>query len=221
MDNYFIQAQKVRRLVQQDFNRVFALPNPLFDPDGPSVKTERVDVIICPTVPSAAPSLAEVETQDPVHSYMNDVFTVPASLAGLPSITLPTAAPYSEEKLGTSKAPAPFFNTIGLQIIGQYGDDQLVLNTAKTLEKITRTPQNRAGPEVNAWGSGVKSDTQKEQAEKLMDKFLEALGPQRLDAAAALCEMSRIAYVASFADEKDPLAAERKVFDAASYVRGT
>jgi aspartyl-tRNA(Asn)/glutamyl-tRNA(Gln) amidotransferase subunit A len=159
IDNYFIQAQKIRRLVQQDFNRVFASPNPLFDSEEPLAKTEGVDVIICPTAPSTAPSLAEVETKDPVHSYMNDVFTVPASLAGLPAITLPTAAPYNEEKLENSKATEPFFNTIGLQVIGQYGDDQLVLNTAKTLENITRTPQNRTGPEVNAWGSGAKPDT--------------------------------------------------------------
>jgi aspartyl-tRNA(Asn)/glutamyl-tRNA(Gln) amidotransferase subunit A len=159
MDNYFIQAQKVRRLVQQDFNRVFALPNPLFDSEVPLSKTEGVDVIICPTAPSTAPSLAEVKTQDPLHSYMNDVFTVPASLAGLPAITLPTAAPYNEEKSENSKSPDPFFNTIGLQIIGQYGDDQLVLDTAKILEEITSTPQNRTGPEVDAWGSGAKSDT--------------------------------------------------------------
>ncbi|KAG9191919.1 aspartyl-tRNA(Asn)/glutamyl-tRNA(Gln) amidotransferase subunit A [Alternaria panax] len=162
MNNYFIQAQKVRRLVQQDFNRVFALPNPLFDPEGLSAKAEGVDVIICPTVPSVAPSLAEVETQDPVHSYMNDVFTVPASLAGLPSITFPTPAPGSEEKLGGSTIPGPFLNTIGIQIIGQYGDDQLVLDTAKFLEEITRTPQNRTGPGVNAWGNVTDSDTQAE-----------------------------------------------------------
>ena len=90
---------------------------------------------------------------------MNDVFTVPASLAGLPAITLPTAAPYNEEKSENSGSPDPFFNTIGLQIIGQYGDDQLVLDTAKILEEITSTPQNRTGPEVDAWGSGAKSDT--------------------------------------------------------------
>jgi aspartyl-tRNA(Asn)/glutamyl-tRNA(Gln) amidotransferase subunit A len=162
MDNYFIQAQKVRRLVQQDFNRVFALPNPLFDSEVPLSKAEGVDVIICPTAPSTAPSLAEVKTQDPLHSYMNDVFTVPASLAGLPAITLPTAAPYNEENSENSKSSDPFFNTVGLQIIGQYGDDQLVLDTAKIVEEITSTPQNRTGPEVNAWGSGAKSDTYKE-----------------------------------------------------------
>jgi aspartyl-tRNA(Asn)/glutamyl-tRNA(Gln) amidotransferase subunit A len=156
---FSLSAQAMDRLVQQDFNRVFALPNPLFDSEVPSSKTEGVDVIICPTAPSTAPSLAEVKTQDPLHSYMNDVFTVPASLAGLPAITLPTAAPYNEEKSENSKSPDPFFNTIGLQIIGQYGDDQLVLDTAKILEEITSTPQNRTGPEVDAWGSGAKSDT--------------------------------------------------------------
>jgi hypothetical protein len=54
-----------------------------------------------------------------------------------------------------------------------------------------------------------------------MGGFLKALGPRRLDKAAALCEISRAAYVVSFAREKDLLAAEGKVFDAASYVRKT
>jgi aspartyl-tRNA(Asn)/glutamyl-tRNA(Gln) amidotransferase subunit A len=158
IDNYFIQAQKVRRLVQQDFNRVFAMPNPLLDTEETTVDTEGVDVIICPTAPSAAPSLAAIETQDPVHSYMNDVFTVPASLAGLPAITLPTAAPCHEGKPKNSKVPDSFFNTVGLQIIGQYGDDELVLNAAKMLEGITPTPQNRSGPEATAWGSGIDAE---------------------------------------------------------------
>jgi aspartyl-tRNA(Asn)/glutamyl-tRNA(Gln) amidotransferase subunit A len=156
IDNYFIQAQKVRRLVQQDFNRVFAMPNPLLDTEETTVDTEGVDVIICPTAPSAAPSLGAIETQDPVHSYMNDVFTVPASLAGLPAITLPTAAPCHEGKPKNSKVPDSFFNTVGLQIIGQYGDDELVLNAAKMLEGIT--PQNRSGPEATAWGSGIDAE---------------------------------------------------------------
>jgi aspartyl-tRNA(Asn)/glutamyl-tRNA(Gln) amidotransferase subunit A len=142
IDNYFLQAQKVRRLVQQDFNRVFAIPNPLRDLEETSVKREGVDVIICPTAPSTAPSLAAVETQDPVHSYMNDVFTVPASLAGLPAITLPTTTPFNEEKPASSRSPDSFFKTVGLQIIGQYGDDRFVLDTAKMLEKLTHTTQN-------------------------------------------------------------------------------
>jgi aspartyl-tRNA(Asn)/glutamyl-tRNA(Gln) amidotransferase subunit A len=150
IDNYFIQAQKIRRLVQQDFNRVFASPNPLLDAEETVAETEGVDVIICPTAPSTAPSLAEVENQDPVHSYMNDVFTVPASLAGLPAITLPTFTPY-EEKSQSSTVPVSFFNTVGLQIIGQYGDDDLVLYTAEQLEMFRSTPQPNCRPEITAW----------------------------------------------------------------------
>lgn len=160
IDNYFIQAQKIRRLVQQDFNRVFASPNPLLNAEETAAKTEGVDVIICPTAPSTAPSLAELEDQDPVHSYMNDVFTVPASLAGLPAITLPTFTPYKEKSQRSSTVQDSFFNTVGLQIIGQYGDDELVLYTAEQLEMFRSTPQPNSRPEITAWGGGL---------EKLMD----------------------------------------------------
>lgn len=141
IDNYFVQAQKVRRLVQQDFDRVFAKPNPLFDKDTSSGEhKEGVDVILCPTSPSMAPSLSEVETQDSIHSYMNDVFTVPASLAGLPAISIPAGVQWEEEGRGRgedSGAPGrcdTHVNTVGLQIIGQYGDDQLVLDTAHMMK---------------------------------------------------------------------------------------
>ncbi|KAI4712080.1 hypothetical protein J4E89_003526 [Alternaria sp. Ai002NY15] len=210
IDNYFIQAQKIRRLVQQDFNRVFASPNPLLDAEETAVETEGVDVIICPTAPSTAPSLAEVENQDPVHSYMNDVFTVPASLAGLPAITLPTFTPY-KEKSQSSTVPDSLFNSVGLQIIGQYGDDELVLYTAEQMEIFRSSPQPNGRPEITAWSGGL---------EWLVDEFLQALGPRRLDAGAAMCEMSRTAYVATFADKKNPLAAERKQFEAVQYIRG-
>ena len=153
IDNYFIQAQKVRRLVQQDFNNVFATSNPLFEHETTSQgeQTEKVDVILCPTAPSMAPSLSEVETQDPIHSYMNDVFTVPASLAGLPAINVPVRVRLEEES-GASEDSASLFNTVGLQIIGQYGDDQLVLDAAEIFRAITRTPQARSPPGATAWG---------------------------------------------------------------------
>jgi len=126
IDNYFIQAQKVRRLVQQDFDRVFAMQNPLFDTQDDWDETGKVDVIVCPTAPSEAPPLSEVEIQDPIQSYTNDVFTVPASLAGLPAISLPLG--------GTDMT-----DNIGIQIIGQYGDDELVLGAAEKFERINQT----------------------------------------------------------------------------------
>jgi aspartyl-tRNA(Asn)/glutamyl-tRNA(Gln) amidotransferase subunit A len=124
IDNYFIQAQKVRRLVQQDFDRVFAASNPLVVGIN-ELKEEGVDVLLCPTAPTLAPLLEEVEAQDPIYAYMNDVFTVPASLAGLPAISVPVRS--NREDMGVKGLNA------GMQIIGQYGDDKLVLDVAGEL----------------------------------------------------------------------------------------
>ncbi|KAE9990472.1 hypothetical protein EG327_001374 [Venturia inaequalis] len=120
IDNYFVQAQKIRRLVQDDFNRVFRRPNPL-DKDYPRKTNDRgVDIILCPTAPTNAPTLEDVVEQDSVKSYMNDIFTVPASLAGLPAINVPSSF-FSLN--GWSRA--------GIQLIGQYGDDRNVLAAAQ------------------------------------------------------------------------------------------
>ncbi|KAF1999639.1 glutamyl-tRNA amidotransferas-like protein [Amniculicola lignicola CBS 123094] len=121
IDNYFIQAQKIRRLVQQDFDNVFSASNPLIAPSACG-KESGVDVLICPTAPTTAPLLQELENQDPIGAYMNDVFTVPASLAGLPAISVPVSF---GEKGG---------ETAGMQVIGQYGEDGLVLDVAEQLE---------------------------------------------------------------------------------------
>lgn len=142
MDNYFIQAQRVRRLVQNDFDYVFALKNPLGDDaeveNHSSSSTEtKVDVIIGPTTASLPPSLASVTGDEdaavsaPLHSYVTDVCTVPASLAGLPAVSVPvsvTASTGGDGDLG--------FNKVGIQIIGQYGDDDLVLRVAELLEEV-------------------------------------------------------------------------------------
>ncbi|KAI5467890.1 amidase signature domain-containing protein [Mariannaea sp. PMI_226] len=102
MDNYFIQAQKVRRMVQKDFDRVFKLDNPLYEPEqfdlsdmaeATGMEDKRgplqVDFILCPTAPTFPPRLDEIQGQSSVDVYMNDVFTVPASLAGLPAVSVP------------------------------------------------------------------------------------------------------------------------------------
>jgi aspartyl-tRNA(Asn)/glutamyl-tRNA(Gln) amidotransferase subunit A len=123
MNNYFIRAQKVRRLVQQDFDRVFAQSNILHD-ERPAIEGEGVDILLCPTAPTSAPKLAHLQGLSSVQTYMNDVFTVPASLAGLPAISIPFKASGGPE------------TNIGLQLIGQYGTDKLVLNIAKRLEEI-------------------------------------------------------------------------------------
>ncbi|MFK7839121.1 MAG: Asp-tRNA(Asn)/Glu-tRNA(Gln) amidotransferase subunit GatA [Bdellovibrionales bacterium] len=103
-DAYYIKAQKVRRLIAQDFEKAY----------------EHCDVILTPTAPSAAFAIGENE-DDPIKMYLNDVFTVPASLAGLPGISIPT---------GLDKDGLP----LGLQIIGKAWDEETVLRTAHVLE---------------------------------------------------------------------------------------
>ena len=78
MDNYFIQAQKVRRLVQQDFDAVFRMPNPLRD--NTTANPDGVDVIIVPTAPTPPPFINSLRRETATQRYMNDIFTVPASL---------------------------------------------------------------------------------------------------------------------------------------------
>jgi aspartyl-tRNA(Asn)/glutamyl-tRNA(Gln) amidotransferase subunit A len=139
IDNYFIQAQKVRQLVRRDFDRVFKLSNPLCDGQhfdlsemDESVVLEnklgptQVDFVICPTAPTPPPKLEDVAKQTPLDSYMNDVFTVPASLAGLPAISIPMDIPFD-----TKDPEQRHLNFGGLQLIGQYWDDLRLLAVAK------------------------------------------------------------------------------------------
>jgi aspartyl-tRNA(Asn)/glutamyl-tRNA(Gln) amidotransferase subunit A len=104
-DAYFNQAQKVRALIARDFERVWA----------------ECDLILTPTAPSAAFGLGE-KMADPLAMYLNDVFAVPASLAGLPAISVPA---------GLDAQGLP----LGLQIIGQALDEQSVLNAALAFEE--------------------------------------------------------------------------------------
>ncbi|TLS23470.1 uncharacterized protein PpBr36_05648 [Pyricularia pennisetigena] len=150
MDNYFVQAQKVRRLVRGDFDRAFLLDNPLVDKEpteeGFGEEGEQVDLadlhedvplvnkrgpagvdfILSPTAPTPAPTLDEALAQTSLDSATNDVFTVPASLAGLPAISLPV-----DVKAETDESSR--FG--GMQIIGQYWDDARLLNVASALRK--------------------------------------------------------------------------------------
>ena len=104
-DAYYTQAQKVRTLISRDFSAAF----------------ETCDVILAPTAPSAAFGLGE-KTADPLSMYLNDVFAVPASLAGLPAMSVPAA-------LNREGLP------LGLQIIGKAFDEQGVLNAGLAIEE--------------------------------------------------------------------------------------
>ena len=103
-DAYYKKAQKVRNLIVNDFNNVFS----------------NVDLLLTPTTPSSA---FELGTQiDPLTMYMNDVFTVPASLAGLPAINIPS-------QISSLGLP------LGLQIIGKSFDELTLLKVASHIEE--------------------------------------------------------------------------------------
>jgi aspartyl-tRNA(Asn)/glutamyl-tRNA(Gln) amidotransferase subunit A len=135
--NYFIQAQKVRRLVQRDFDSVFALPNPLHPEIQFDLATfdectnlAQVDVLVCPTAPTLPPTIESVSKQTSLDACIGDVFTVPASLAGLPAINVPTKLQELDE-VNSGQPCIP-----GIQVIGQYGDDELVLQVAEIIQSL-------------------------------------------------------------------------------------
>ena len=103
-DAYYLKAQKVRRLIKNDFNNIF----------------QNVEAILTPSTPSSAFKIGD-KSNDPVSMYLNDIFTVPVNLAGLPGISIPA---------GLDKKGYP----LGLQIIGKSFDEQNILNIAYSME---------------------------------------------------------------------------------------
>lgn len=133
VDNYFIQAQKVRRLVQQDFDNAFAQQNPLHDvASSAGVDRDGLDIILTPTAPTLPPAVDELKRLSPVESYMNDVFTVPASLAGLPAASVPVLLS-KDERAGMDERDV---ESAGMQVVGQFGDDEMVLRVAQLVEEL-------------------------------------------------------------------------------------
>ncbi len=104
-DAYYLKAQRVRQLICDDFARAY----------------EKCDVILTPTAPSAAFAFGE-KSDDPLAMYLNDVFTVPASLAGLPGSSVPA---------GLSSDGLP----LGLQILGKPWDEETVLKVSGVVEE--------------------------------------------------------------------------------------
>ena len=104
-DAYYLKAQKVRRLIKNDFDEAY----------------KKVDAILTPSTPSSAFKIGE-KLNDPVSMYLNDIFTVPINLAGLPAISIPG---------GHDNNGFP----LGLQIIGKAFDEQNILNIAYSIEK--------------------------------------------------------------------------------------
>jgi aspartyl-tRNA(Asn)/glutamyl-tRNA(Gln) amidotransferase subunit A len=106
-DAYYVQAQKLRRMIADDFQVCF----------------RDCDVIAGPVAPSVAWKLGE-QADDPVKAYLADIFTLPGSLAGLPGMSVPAG-------LGAHGMP------VGLQLIGNYFDEATLLQTAHALQQAT------------------------------------------------------------------------------------
>jgi aspartyl-tRNA(Asn)/glutamyl-tRNA(Gln) amidotransferase subunit A len=104
-DAYYLKAQKIRTLIAHDFAAAF----------------KSCDVILAPTAPSAAFAIGE-KSDDPIAMYLNDVFTVPVNLAGLPGLSVPA---------GLSSDGLP----LGLQVIGRAFDEATVLRVGEVLER--------------------------------------------------------------------------------------
>jgi aspartyl-tRNA(Asn)/glutamyl-tRNA(Gln) amidotransferase subunit A len=113
-DAYYLQAQKIRRMIAQDFQQAF----------------QQCDLIAGPVAPSVAWKLGE-HGSDPLADYLADIFTLPASLAGLPGMSVPAG-------FGAHGMP------VGLQLIGNYFQESRLLNAAHRLQQATdfhlRTP---------------------------------------------------------------------------------
>ena len=106
-DAYYLQAQKLRRMIADDFQTCF----------------KACDVIAGPVAPSVAWKIGE-QGDDPLQAYLADIFTLPASLAGLPGMSLPAG-------FGAHDMP------VGLQLIGNYFDEGRLLHTAHALQQAT------------------------------------------------------------------------------------
>jgi aspartyl-tRNA(Asn)/glutamyl-tRNA(Gln) amidotransferase subunit A len=115
-DAYYVQAQKIRRLIAQDFTEAF----------------KQCDIIMGPTTPTSAFNLGE-KNDDPVQMYLSDIYTIAVNLAGLPGMSIPAG-------FGGNGLP------VGLHIIGNYFDEARMLNVAHQYQQVTdwhtRTPQH-------------------------------------------------------------------------------
>ena len=112
-DAYYLQAQKIRRMIASDFQQAFT----------------QCDVIAGPVAPTVAWALGE-KSADPLASYLADIYTLPASLAGLPGMSVPCG-------LGAGGMP------VGMQLIGNYLQESRLLNVAHQLQRQTDWHQQR------------------------------------------------------------------------------
>ncbi|KDQ26503.1 hypothetical protein PLEOSDRAFT_1113095 [Pleurotus ostreatus PC15] len=127
-DNYFQQALRVRQLVRDDFNKTFRSPDVRFMVSPPAADQHGVDIIVHPTAIQPAP-LIEDNTKQGLDAYVQDVLTVPASLAGLPALSI-----RSESSIRDSHGWP-----IGVTIVGQWGSDDMVLRVGEMVDMSLRS----------------------------------------------------------------------------------
>ena len=106
-DAYYLQAQKIRRMIADDFQNAF----------------KDCDLIAGPVAPTVAWKLGE-KSDDPVANYLADIFTLPGSLAGLPGMSIPVG-------FGADNMP------VGMQLLGNYCQEARVLNAAHRFQQAT------------------------------------------------------------------------------------
>ncbi|KAJ3062883.1 Trimeric GatFAB AmidoTransferase(AdT) complex subunit [Podochytrium sp. JEL0797] len=120
--SYFAQSQKIRRLIQQSYNATFNTPHPI-SPSPSSPSTQKCDYILTPATTTPAPKLEDVMNGDVVDECMDDVMTVPVSLAGLPALVVPVVGKEGELP-------------VGMQLVGQFGSDVELFGVGRVLERL-------------------------------------------------------------------------------------
>lgn len=110
-DAYYVKAQKIRRMIKEDFDSAF----------------KEVDVILSPTAPSTAFELNSDKNQDPVQMYLNDLYTIAVNLAGLPALSMPCGF--------INQLP------VGAQLIGPHFSESTLLNVAHRYQQVTEFHQ--------------------------------------------------------------------------------
>lgn len=162
-ERYYEAASAVRGLVQRDFDAVFRAEASITGSDdddadnngdammdaflvslqgwrgGSADARSGVDVLLTPTAPALPWPLHAAATLPPVQGYLNDVMTVPSSLAGLPAISVPFGSAPLRQAEGAPRVP------VGLQLIGRFGDERTLLQVAVALERAAPTPPARDG----------------------------------------------------------------------------
>jgi len=146
-DNYYLQAQRVRRLIQLELDDLFSSPSPLAAPVSPTARrSDGVDFLLHPSTMSTAPLLSSYSppssgsTPTPTASpddrtsasrsaYVQDLLSLPASLAGLPALSIPAGRATDDGW------------PVGVTLVGQWGADREVLEVAQRVEMARREAQ--------------------------------------------------------------------------------